>query len=304
MEGVDRIFGLRPECLFRVQTFQYRFIRHCDWCNASVRIVVKLREAYTALVGAGSGDMVEEPPFAFELHDGTVHVAGAVFEDDALVFEGAERSPGDAVLHEVGDQVAAVGRIAEVIQALELMYPDALVIIFHVEHLDRPVAGDHIFLKLDDGQVVAAVAEVEVGLAVVVDEDVGIEDAYPRDFVATDERFTERVFEMAGGRAGYGNADLAVGGEVKVVFAIAFDTVGRPGILLCPGNVLEREDYAVVFPVDHVGGGEDMPVHHVPVLAACDVVGGIDVDTSVEDAGRRVGLEIGKDLMLRTRGET
>ena len=154
-----------------------------------------------------------------------------------------------------------------------------------------------------DGDLVVAVAEVEPGLAVVVDEDVGIDGADSR-FVGGDERLSKCVFERASGRIGDGDADLVVRGKVEVVLSIPLDAVGRPGVLGSPLNVFEAEDHPVILPVKHVVRREDMPVNHVPILAACDVVRWVDIQSAIEDPSRGVGLKVRKDLMLGQQSDS
>jgi hypothetical protein len=177
--------------------------------------------------------------------------------------------------------------------------PDAFVEVGGVEGADVAVAGDHVGLELDDAKLV--LAEVEVGLAVVVEEDAGVDGA-GAGFVAGDEGVAEGVVKGAGWFVGDGDADLVVGGEVEVIFAVAGGGVGRPGVLFGPGDVGEREDDAVVGPGAEVGGGEGVPVGHVPAVAAGDVVAGVDPEFVAEDAGGGVGLEVGEDGFLGGEG--
>ena len=268
--------------------------------DRAVGIVVQRRQADAALVRRRALDVIEQVPLAAKLDDGAVHVARAVVEDHALVLEGTERAAGDAVFQEIGHPVAAGRRIAEIVEAGAFVHPDALVILGHRQDRDAAVAGDHVGLQLHDAEFAAA-AEIEIGLAVVVDEDAGIDDK-DAGLALADERPAERVLERARGRVGHGHADLLVGGEIKIIPAVALDAVGRPGVALRPRDVPQAEDDAVILPRDEVVRGKHMPVHHVPVLAPGEVVRRIDIDAAGEDPRGRVGLEIGQDLPLGRRG--
>lgn len=157
-------------------------------------------------------------------------------------------------------------------------------------------------------------AEVEVGLAVVVDEGGRV------DAVGTLNGLRVRG-EGPLGAGALRDADaedtvLVAGGEVEVVLAVLGGGVGGPELLGDPGDVLGAEDDAVVC--HGAGGGveggegEDVVVGHVVLVAivvvlgaGVTVVGWVDVDTAVEDVGRGVGCEgagderrHGDDLMM------
>lgn len=134
-------------------------------------------------------------------------------------------------------------------------------------------------------------AEVEVCLAVVVDEGGRVDAVASRD---------GGWFWLEGsvwGRA-YGDSDsedsfLVPGWEVEVVFAVFGGGVRGPELFGDPGDVFGGEDDAVVChgPADG-GEGEDMVVVHVILVAivvefdVCfAVVGGIDVELALEDVG-------------------
>ena len=43
---------------------------------------------------------------------------------------------------------------------------------------------------------------------------------------------------------------------------IALDTLRSPGPVICPGNIVQREDFSVVSPVNHIFCGITAPVQH------------------------------------------
>ena len=55
------------------------------------------------------------------------------------------------------------------------MDPNAFVVIFHIQHLDWPVSRDHVLLQLHYRNVIVAVAEIEVRLSIIVDENIWID---------------------------------------------------------------------------------------------------------------------------------
>ncbi len=159
------------------------------------------------------------------------------------------------------------------------------------------VAG-HVGVEFDVPEV--GVGPVEVGLAVVVDEDGGV------DFAVFDEGVAEGVGEGAGGAGGDGDADGhaaggAVGhGDVPVELAVAVDGLSGPGVGAGPGEAGEVEGGAVVGPVDHVGGGPDSPFLHGEVGGVVLVVAGVEVDPAVVDQWCRVsGVDRLHDRVVR-----
>lgn len=96
---------------------------------------------------------------------------------------------------------------------------------------------------------------VEIGLAVVVDEGMGVYGLGAID-VLFDEGFAEGILEGAGGGFAGGDTDSGsiTGGEVHVVGFIAVDNTGGPcSAVGCPGDLGEIEDAGVFLPVGEVG---------------------------------------------------
>ena len=191
--------------------------RHSKRLNRAVGAKVQRHHADPALVDAGSLHVIEEVPVPAKLRHRALDVARIVVEDGPLVLEGTEHLLADTVfqLRGVGAVEAGIG---QVVKSVPLVHPDALVKLREGYGQNRPVAGDHVLLHLHDPQLVLPVEEI--GLAVVVDENVGI-DGECATFVSRDERFAESVFEGTFRLVGYRDADLLVGGKVEVVLPVA-----------------------------------------------------------------------------------
>jgi len=76
------------------------------------------------------------------------------------------------------------------------MDPNTFVVIFQVQDLDWPVSRDHILLQLHYRNVIVAVAEIEIRLTIIVDENIWVD----RTNVASglhpvDKRFAQGVLE-------------------------------------------------------------------------------------------------------------
>ena len=55
------------------------------------------------------------------------------------------------------------------------MDPNAFVVIFQVQDLDRSVSRDHVLLQLHYRDVIVAVAEIEVRLSIIVDKNIWVD---------------------------------------------------------------------------------------------------------------------------------
>ena len=103
------------------------------------------------------------------------------------------------------------------------------------------------------------------------------------------------------GRCGDADAETALcsqsGREEQIVAALMLHAVGCPhgvAFVVGPRHLLLVEDDSVVGPVGEVGGGKDVVVGHgePPPLRrhrTDDVVGRVEIDTTAEDAGSRIG---------------
>ena len=283
-------------------------------------------------------------------HVGVVVAAVARAEERALVDERdarvlRRRKIHRVIRHHVCD--GACGRVLALFFAhLEVRRVRVVVRVAALEHarglehagaidLDGvAVEGDHVILQLDHARrlrilrtlhgLAAAdhrvAAEVQVGLPVVVDEDLGIEKPHPGreapvgDVVAVDrvgdDLLAQRVLPWAQRRAADndGGAGAAVA-EVQIHLAVLLDRGRCPRIARPRGRAAFAGDRhsAVIDPVDHVGGR-----HHVqpgdaavPVglcrqavlvlavqLVLLGVIGRVDVQPAVVDQVVRVGAEL------------
>jgi len=145
-------------------------------------------------------------------------------------------------------------------------------------------------------------AEVEVGLAIVVDEASGVNAVAAGNVVLIG---LEGTLWLVGDSDTNSEDTLLVSGrEVKVVFAILLSSVGCPELLVHPWDVFCLERDAVVGDgAFHVGHGEDVVVVHVILVAivvvldiSLPVVGRVDVELAIEDVSAGISCEeVGDD---------
>ncbi len=206
-------------------------------------------------VGAGDGD---DAVVARARGNGQV-----LLEDLVEALEGADRVVGDAVRDSVVGAAPAALAPEEIVLALALEHLGPLDVVFRRNLLVLVAVGesadaDHVLV--DEGDVgVAVAAVVDVGLAVVVDEDVLV-NGLSAVVVLADERLANGVQIRALGAVCDANANATifviclnvVGAKVEVVFAIARDGSGGPDSSLRPREAGRIQDVGVLSPVDEV----------------------------------------------------
>ena len=147
---------------------------------------------------------------------------------------------------------------------------------------------------------------VEICAAVLVDQHARIDSAHALDRRRL--RLERPIRLVRNGHADLESAALLGSGafgdrrKVEVVLAIFEDGIGCPhGIRrwIGPFDIRLLQDHSMVRPVREIVGREDVIVlHDEPVRSALvlgrrfDVVGGIDIDLSLEHARGRVGGEL------------
>lgn len=118
-------------------------------------------------------------------------------EDVGFAFEWAGGGIGDGV----GDSVSGVCPAAfgphEVVLAVFFEHEGAFDVVFGGDFKEFAFGFDHVFFELDNVAMFPA-AVVEIGLAVVIDEGVGVYGLGAVD-IFFDEGFAEGIFEWSGG---------------------------------------------------------------------------------------------------------
>ena len=205
--------------------------------------------------------------------------------------------------------------LAHLIVVLHAARSELRLIVKHGTHVadavvaKRGVNAHHVLVQL--GIPAAVVAPEEVGLSVVVDKD-GRVDIPP---VARDERTTDGVNPRSFGTVGNSHTDAVqvsnrvLSSHIPIPFAIALYCLTCPRIvaLLSPLECGCREDDAVVLPVLHVLGGENLPVGHAEVGGSVEVVTSEDIERlSAHHRSRvgRIGSAWYSNLCLQSYGQT
>ncbi len=289
LRGLNFIMRIELKC----KTFYHAHSRHCflnlfnkpalgNSIYRAVGVIAKLRRADASVEQASALELscvVEKIGLSLEIGDSCV-----IGESSALL--GHKHSAVDPRAGGRGGcgvgKMLAVLALAErgvdhIIEVVPLVEPRAFGVggAGHVSALgeglychrdfdypDSLVIGNHVLVEKDVSQL--GVAEVEVCLTVVIDK-YGWVDIVPVALV--DKRVTY-VGEWACGAFGHSHGDshaavFLMNRAVEIEFSVAMDALGRPCSVLRPGDILFEGEYsAVILPVDHILGGEAVPVEH------------------------------------------
>lgn len=214
-------------------------------------------------------------------------VVRRVIEDRSTVGEPGHRVAAGQVIDTGGRRSREIRRVGQIIGSVHLVHERSLEIPEGVDRDRGPVHTDHIRIQFDDpGVPRTASAEIQVGLAIVVDEGGGVEDIGDR----RDTRGTggdQRVSEGIGERARRGGApeDADTAPTVAVVDIVI--VVPEDGIRGVEGAG-DGGGFPFIGPVHEVIGGDEREVVHVISGLAGDIVGAIDIHPVVEP--RRGGV--------------
>ena len=183
-----------------------------------------------------------------------------------MVHYGAHGLPGTggAVAHRVTDALRAAGRgESEVVMPVPLVEPGAFLIVVDLVVQLVDLAGIRYHILVERHPVDVGIAPIHIRLAVVVDEDSGI-DVLPVLFLPY-ERFPERIHEGSVRAVSDKHSDaVPVDGAVHIELAVPLRDLQGPGavVAVIPVETAERGHRAVVGPVDHVRRGVEQPVEH------------------------------------------
>lgn len=147
-------------------------------------------------------------------------------------------------------------------------------------------------------------AEVEVGLAILVDEAGRVDAVTALDGLGISLEGALGLVTLSDTNAE--DTVMVACGEVQVVFAVLGGGVGCPQLLRCPGDVLHLQSDAMVSHLAvNAGQTENVVVNHIVLVAiivildiGLTVMGGVDVELAIEDVGGGVrGVEMGDERL-------
>ena len=258
------------------------------------------------------GAVVEDVPLTLEAFHRAVIVpdlgiATEIVDDDTAVLEAVEGVIRNGVAQRRGSAVLAVGISVAVSIGKEvvILVSDPLdraslmeFMLLHGQGLGDGFGDDlhHVVLELG-GLAPGDLPPIDIGLAVVVHEDRGVDAPHPLQL--------SHVSKGARGGLGFRHAAPTVGDAVvEVVPPVTVAAIGgvQHAAVLGPRGIRQGKGYPVIHPIHEIIGGIDVVDVAAKAAISHDVQGAVEVDPPVDpDVGLAVGDEdvVGEKRIVR-----
>ena len=257
--------------------------------HANGAVVVEIEAIHTdraqcAVAGDGAV-VIEQIPVALVQHHRAVGgVASGALEHHAARGPRAERAVGGGIAHAV--LARRVVGIHEIIRVAALEHPGGLVEVLEPHHrLHLAVERHHVVAELA-AHAHGTAADVDIAAAVVILEHAGIDERIVRHIPNVALIHKAACRRIAGSHADLPGAVPRVlrrMGIIEVIRAVLIRRVRRPHEAAdTPVEIARTQDLALIVPIDHVVGREDViGIHQIAAARREHVVRRIEVDLAV-----------------------